>query len=136
LMKAVRKFQVQAASIMLQQGANHLIVSNEGINLLIAATQSGRMEMVKAVYELGGFNVSDVDNRGWNALMHSAQKGDPESVNFLLSCGADPSYRSPNLNITALDLATGVRRKAYKETPEMVSTYDKIIELLSREKVA
>jgi ankyrin repeat protein len=136
LMKAVRKCHIKAVKILIEKGSDQKIVSNERATLLIAAAQSGRVEMAQLVWNLGGFNVNDIDNKGWNPLMYAAREGDLESAKLFLSFGADPTYRSPNLSITAADLAMGVRRRAYKETPERVAVYDSIIELLTNTKVA
>lgn len=130
LIKAVRLLLTETSQLLVERGADHTIVSNEGVSLLIAACQTNEVEMVKAVWELGGLNPNQATSNGWTPLMFAANQGNVIMVEYLLANGAEPSFRSPTLKLTALDLARKTMAAKIKEEPHLRKNFDYIIELL------
>lgn len=130
IMKAVRALMLETCQLLIESGADHKIISNEGVNLLIAGVQSGEVEMVQAVWELGDVNPNQANSNGWTALMFAANGGMAKTVEFLLSVGVDPNYRSPTLGITALDLAKKSMAPKVRENPTMRDDFEHIIRRL------
>lgn len=130
LMKAVRLLLNETCQLLVERGADHTLVSNDGMNLLIAACQTNEVEVVKAVWELGGLNANQATNNGWTPLMFAANHGNVKMVEFLLGNGSEPSFRSPTLKITALDLARKTMASSTRDNPHLKKNFEYIIELL------
>ncbi|MBK7845533.1 MAG: ankyrin repeat domain-containing protein [Bdellovibrionales bacterium] len=133
IFKAVRTFNFSAVRSMIKRGANTKVVSREGLSLFHALVQSGKAQMAQFIWEMGGYDVSHPDKRGWSPLMYAAKEGFLPMVELLMTYGADPGYRSPHLGITAVDLAIGIRRKGPRElSVEKQIEFDRVISILSK----
>lgn len=131
LIKAVRLLLFDTCQLLVDRGADHTIVSNEGIDVLISAAQSGDMGMVEAVWALGQLKPSQTTNNGWTPLMFAANEGNAAMVEFLLGIGADPNFRSTQMGITALDLARKSMGPKIAQFPHRKADFDSVIERLA-----
>ncbi|XP_048242506.1 histone-lysine N-methyltransferase EHMT2-like [Haliotis rufescens] len=91
LMTATMVKHLYVVKLLVQRGADVLLVNKHGENTLLLSCQVGAVEITKFYLSL---NVFDINCRGrWNStpLMRAARYNQGEMVKFLVSKGADLS---------------------------------------------
>jgi ankyrin repeat protein len=128
--------RIQAVKLLLDAHADPLLKDSDGQTALIKAARSGHVDTMQLVLArvreycgelladgwpdcpLDVINVvvvpffdfvNDQDNNGKTALMHAAEWGYVEAVQFLLEQGADPAIKD-NSNHTARDMVNDSQR--------------------------
>jgi ankyrin repeat protein len=93
------------AAVLLEAGAAPNAKNQLGRTALMFASSKGFTAIVKNLLDRGADpNIAPTDAQGWTALMVAARAGQLESVQVLLSSGADAAAKDRN-GTTALSLA-------------------------------
>ena len=87
------------SKLLIEKNSN--VTNLKGLNKstpLIAAAQNSHIDIVHYLASLPQTNLNSQDNDGFTALMWTAFNDHPETVNFLLQKGADPSIKDSEGN--------------------------------------
>ncbi|KAG8531512.1 uncharacterized protein KY384_003141 [Bacidia gigantensis] len=102
-MWAVQRCHIYVVHLLLQSGADPLIVDNQGYNMLHLATHDGNVFMMLVLLHQN-IPVDSPDPSGHTCLMWSGYKGYPACVELLLQWGASVNVRDEK-GFTALHWA-------------------------------
>ena len=95
LMVAAAEGNKQAVDFLLSKGADPSLRTLTGRNLLHAAVEGGNVSIMETVLSLDiPVTVNSVDKDGHTSLMIAATSNNLETLEFLLSNGADPSLEN------------------------------------------
>jgi len=104
LMKAAQNGFVDVARVLLTQGADVNAVDKGGYSSLMLAAGDNRADMISLLARHNAnLNIQD-NTAGWTALIWASKEGHFDSVDRLLTAGADPDLKDQRGN-TALDWA-------------------------------
>jgi uncharacterized protein len=95
---------LQAATLLLNRGAQVDAADGEGVTPLVLAAYRGQIDVVKLLLEHGALVNARENRNGLSSLSHAVGRGDKELVAVLLSHGADPWLKAAD-GRTALDRA-------------------------------
>ena len=91
LMKASRRGNIDAISVLLHAGADPNIVDGDGDTLLRYAVDGDcSKEVLQAIVE-SGIDVNATNKNGITALMKASRRGNIDAIAILLHAGADPN---------------------------------------------
>ena len=97
LLVAAAAGKKQAVDCLLSKGADPSLRTLIGRNLLHAAVEGGNVSIMETVLSLDiPVTVNSVDEEGHTALMVAAKSNNLETLEFLLSNGADPCFKNEN----------------------------------------
>jgi len=100
LMMAIRNESLPMAELFLEAGADAKIRNKYDETAIMLASYHGQTEIVKKLYVHG----AAIDHAGWNPLLYAATNGHDETINLLLTMGADINAAADN-GTTALMMA-------------------------------
>jgi len=85
---------LEVVNYLLNQGANVLAKTDQGVSSFSLAAEKGHLEIVKALYRKNSSILEQKDKKGRTALIWAAMKGHLDVVKFLVSKNADTNVRS------------------------------------------
>lgn len=112
LILASRRGDLKAVQTLLAGGADVNAANEKGFTSLMAASQEGHVEVIKA---LSANKKLDLEAMNWNmdtALMLAVQNNQLEAVKALLAIGAQPNYAKAGMTVLIA--------ASYKGNPDIV----------------
>lgn len=106
LAQCVRDGDTKAVDLFIRSGFPADVRDKSGVPMLCLAARFRHHSIVELLLERGADINAQSDDRGYTALLDSAQQGDDALLHFLLDRGADPDAHSKD-GQTALILAVG-----------------------------
>jgi hypothetical protein len=107
LVVAIAEHQLEIAERLAQEETDVSVRAKDGSTLLMAAVRAEDVELVRWAIDRGtDLDTARPKKTHATALMMAARLGNPEIVQLLLACGADPAVTNHE-GKTALDLAKG-----------------------------
>jgi len=85
---------LEVVNYLLNQGANVLAKTDQGVSSFSLAAEKGHLEIVKALYRKNSSILEQKDKKGRTALIWAAMKGHLDVVKFLVSKNADTNLQS------------------------------------------
>ena len=85
---------LEVVNYLLDQGANILAKTDQGVSSFSLAAEKGHLEIVKALYRKDSSILEQKDKKGRTALIWAAMKGHLDVVKFLVSNNADVNVQS------------------------------------------
>ncbi len=101
---ATLRDQQEVVTILLEAGANPVVLNRNGISPLFLAVQNGNENIVSQLFKAGA-DPNTLSESGETILMTAAHTGKPEVVSLLLANGALLDARDPDFQQTALMIA-------------------------------
>jgi len=86
--------KAQVVNYLLDQGANILAKTDQGVSSFSLAAEKGHLEIVKALYRKDPSILEQKDKKGRTALIWASMKGHLDVVQFLVSKNADINVQS------------------------------------------
>lgn len=104
LYKAVTNRNVPIVEFLMNNGADPNIINNNGYTALYLAAQNGSNDMIRLLLKTGpGIKTADINyqikppfGQGWTPLHAAIIRDLPDTVDLLLSLGADPYLKTFN----------------------------------------
>ncbi|XP_071078492.1 ankyrin repeat domain-containing protein 29-like [Haliotis cracherodii] len=94
LMWAAERGHTKLVQLLLRHGADPLLVTDGGNNILHLACRGGHVDIVKYILSHTKVDINGRGSQGWTSTMEASRWGHGDVVKVLVNKGADPSYVS------------------------------------------